>query len=740
MAMNLDAVFENVCVKAPMAARTKDEAIDELCAMIAERRRLSAHASQFARAVKEHELKGGPQDREGVVFPHAPSAIAGTAVLAIGKFAHPTRWDRKGSSTTRVVCLLIVPEGGRADPVVVELSKMLNNRAIINRFYRCESEKDFQDFFRCVGKNLDVPTGFSLMGSLPPKQRERIQTIGWAPNRAVMAFASVHHNHTVVLWDEPTQAVEELKGHQNTVWDLAWSPDGTRLATGSMDSTIRVWNVQPPAELERSIPLNAYVHGIAWSPDGASVAVARHIGGIQVWDTSTWTLNRALEGANVEPAYRVAWSCDGELLAAVGGRGTAAALQLWEGRSPRAVQRLTRGQGPLVALAWSPTNEFLATGDAAGVIDVWRRERWDCPEKSWGAHHGQITSIAFSHDGQYLVSKGEDGNVLLWSTREWEELACILDPTTGSWWDPVAFHPQQMRLATLGGVGDAIRVWEIRGEVLESGRTHGLRGALEVDEQLPRLPPALVEAVWKREAVLFAGAGMSAEALGVRTANLTDELVADIRRHYPEYDATGRSFETVADEYEAILGADTLTTRLVAEIPQDADPSPSHRIASDLFSTVITTNWDLLFEAAYRLAGSRALVVSSNEGAPAYGADQPTVIKMHGTVETPTTIVATASQYETYHLSHPDLLKLIGTIVDRHVVVFVGYGLRDEHLRRLLATTRYGKQRWAKAAFAVGHFDEARAAVLENRDIKVINCDAAMFFPALQRAVEHLGG
>jgi hypothetical protein len=64
-------------------------------------------------------------------------------------------------------------------------------------------------------------------------------------------------------------------------------------------------------------------------------------------------------------------------------------------------------------------------------------------------------------------------------------------------------------------------------------------------------------------------------------------------------------------------------------------------------------------------------------------------------------------------------------------VLFVGYGLRDEHVRHLLAQIRANRQQWTRKAFAVGFYDEVRTKLLASRQIEVIDSDADEFLADL---------
>jgi hypothetical protein len=238
-----------------------------------------------------------------------------------------------------------------------------------------------------------------------------------------------------------------------------------------------------------------------------------------------------------------------------------------------------------------------------------------------------------------------------------------------------------------------------------------------------QIPNALVDAVKQRQAVLFAGAGMSYPALGVLGRHVRDAIGNEIKKDHPDYDPAERSFEDVCDEYVALNDRQGLVNRLASLIDQNAFPTPGHIAAVKAFRFIVTTNWDLLFEAAYRQVGQHYQVLATNADAPNFNFDQHNLLKIHGSADRPLTLVATSEDYESYSDTHRDLLDRLSELLHNNTILFVGYALRDEHLRRLLTHIRKRRGAWARRAYAVGFFDVVRTRLLDRRGIEVINVE-----------------
>jgi len=249
-----------------------------------------------------------------------------------------------------------------------------------------------------------------------------------------------------------------------------------------------------------------------------------------------------------------------------------------------------------------------------------------------------------------------------------------------------------------------------------------------------RIPNALVDAVKQRQAVLFAGAGISAKSLGFAGGYVRDAIGNEIQKDYPEYNVASRSLEEACDEYVALNDRITLVNHLAALIPQNAAPLQSHIAAVKAFRFIVTTNWDLLFEAAYSQIGQGRQVLATEADAPNFNYDQHNLLKIHGSADRPLTLITTSEDYENYPDTHHQLLDRVADLLWNNTVLYVGYGLRDEHVRRLLAHIRRQRGEFARRAYAVmgeNFNDRVRTRLLDKRNIEVLPYDADDFLPEL---------
>ena len=129
----------------------------------------------------------------------------------------------------------------------------------------------------------------------------------------------------LVLNELEFKPASTLEGHTEPVWSVAFSPDGTRLASGSSGGGVRLWDVasgEPTATLEGH---TEPVWSVAFSPDGTRLASGSSGGGVRLWDVASGKPITTLEG-HTSWVLSVAFSPDGTRLASGSGDGT---ILLW---------------------------------------------------------------------------------------------------------------------------------------------------------------------------------------------------------------------------------------------------------------------------------------------------------------------------------------------------------------------------------------------------------------------------
>jgi hypothetical protein len=144
--------------------------------------------------------------------------------------------------------------------------------------------------------------------------------------------------------------------------------------------------------------------------------------------------------------------------------------------------------------------------------------------------------------------------------------------------------------------------------------------------------------------------------LRVTGSSVRDTIGLEIKSQFPDYDFNVRTFEDVCDDYAALYDQIALVNKLAFLIPTNVVPLKSHVAAVQAFRFIVTTNWDLLFERAYQQINQGFQVLSRESDAPNFNYDQHNLLKIHGSVDAPLTLIATSESYEDYPDTHKRLL------------------------------------------------------------------------------------
>jgi WD40 repeat protein len=229
-------------------------------------------------------------------------------------------------------------------------------------------------------------------------------------------------------------------GHDGPVTAVAFSPDGTLLATASADGSARLFDPATGAELAR-LGHDGPVTAVAFSPDGTLLATASADGAARLFGAEVTRLSHD------DAVVRVLFSPDGTRLATASADGSA---RLFDPATGAELARLGH-DGPVTAVAFSPDGTLLATASedqSARLFDP----TTSAELARLGHHGGPVTAVAFSPDGTCLATASYDGS------------ARVFDPTTGAELVrhdhgrqvfAVAFSPDATRLATAANDGSA---------------------------------------------------------------------------------------------------------------------------------------------------------------------------------------------------------------------------------------------------------------------------------------------
>ncbi len=294
-----------------------------------------------------------------------------------------------------------------------------------------------------------------------------VLNIAWSPDGKKIASAST--DKTVQIWNATSKnPILIYRNHSKPVSALAWSPDGSRIVSGSWDTTVQVWHVQTGRKLFTYRGYSREVSTVAWSPDGEYIAAGS-------WDT-TVQIRQAGSGSRLftyqghsSPVYAVAWSPIGPSSSLDGGWSIASAsgdpvnadvdntVQIWNALT---------GSNHLIyrdhfyyvhAVAWSPDGKKIASASADTNVQVWNVTTGR-NILTYRGHSSKVNAVAWSPDGKRIASASDDRTVQIWDATTGGTIFTYRGHSKEV--SSVAWSPNGTRIAS-AGYDATVQVWQV---------------------------------------------------------------------------------------------------------------------------------------------------------------------------------------------------------------------------------------------------------------------------------------
>lgn len=281
-----------------------------------------------------------------------------------------------------------------------------------------------------------------------------VNAVCFSPDNAQLALACDGRRSRLVdtaSWtDLPTE-----RGFGRNLYGVAFSPGGTRLATGGLDGTVRLWDLET-GEPVLTLAHPDWVSAVAFSPDGV-LATACRDGVVRLWQVEdgqrrpepyAQIRHRGTVRAVVfEPGgERVATACDDR------------SAQIWSLDGPTRVASLPH-HARVFGVAFSPDARKLATACQDGVARVWDVDSRTVDDEL--PHRGWVLDVAFSPDGRLVATASRDRTAGAWEVGTERRLVTIRHAGAVR---RVAFSPDGRWLAT-ASYDNSSQIWRFSREV-----------------------------------------------------------------------------------------------------------------------------------------------------------------------------------------------------------------------------------------------------------------------------------
>ncbi|MBT9316070.1 WD40 repeat domain-containing protein [Leptothoe spongobia] len=287
-----------------------------------------------------------------------------------------------------------------------ELSALLARQAFLfNQRDQCQVLDQVDEALREI---LSLPDFSNILRG----HSAAVHCVALTPDSRLLASGS--EDQTVRLWnlEEPSFLAKTLKNHQGSVYAVAFSHDGKLLATGSEDSTVQLWNLtqfDKPRNILKDH--NGSVYAVAFSPNSKLLATGSEDSTVRLWNLNQPNTPIAILKNHTDVVHSLAFSPDGKLLASGSSDKT---IQLWSLTNLSIPLNVLSSQDGVYTLAFSPDGQLLAAGGWDGTVQLWDFSQLDKAPVKLKGHKGYIRSVAFMPNNSILASSGDDQTVRLW--------------------------------------------------------------------------------------------------------------------------------------------------------------------------------------------------------------------------------------------------------------------------------------------------------------------------------------
>jgi WD40 repeat protein/serine/threonine protein kinase len=261
------------------------------------------------------------------------------------------------------------------------------------------------------------------------------------------------YDKTARIWDARTGAqLMVLSGHGDRIRSAAYSPDGTRIVTAGLGKTARIWDARTGAELAVLSGHASWVMSTAYSPDGTRVVSGSADKTARIWDARTGAELTVLSGHG-DRIRSAAYAPDGTRIVTASTDRTA---RIWDARTGAELAVLSGHGDSLESAAYSPDGTRIVTASTDKTARIWD-SRTGSELTVLSGYGNSIDSAAYSPDGTRIVTASEDKTARIWDARTGAELAALSGH--GDLLESAAYSRDGTRIVT-SSMDKTARIWD----------------------------------------------------------------------------------------------------------------------------------------------------------------------------------------------------------------------------------------------------------------------------------------
>lgn len=263
-----------------------------------------------------------------------------------------------------------------------------------------------------------LPTKYLLTTDLAAHQ-DQVSSVVLTADQTKVATGS--WDNTIRVWNAQTSELEQtLVGHESLVNSIVISNDGTTLVSASDDTTLKVWNFKTGELIQTLKGHNDVVNSVALTPDGKTAISASDDETIRIWNLETGKSELTLTG-HEDWINSVVVSNDGKTIVSGSSDET---VRVWNLQSGTLECTLKGHQNVINTVAISPDGQTIVSGSDDETVKVWNWQSFEL-KHTFEVAAGWVNTVNISADGTKVISGSDDGVIRMWSLATYEPLALL---------------------------------------------------------------------------------------------------------------------------------------------------------------------------------------------------------------------------------------------------------------------------------------------------------------------------
>ena len=279
-----------------------------------------------------------------------------------------------------------------------------------------------------------------------------VDSVAFSPDGKFALSGSV--DETLKLWEVDTgKCLRTFEGHIGSVDSVAFSPDGKFALSTSGDNTLKLWEVDTGECLRTFEGHIGSVDSVAFSPDGKFALSGSWDKTLKLWNIDTGECLRIFEG-HTYYVFSVAFSPDGRFALSGSGDKT---MKLWDIDTGECLRTFEGHTNRVRSIAFSPDGKLALSGSWDKTLKLWNIDTGECL-RTFKGHTAYVPSIAFSPDGKFALSGSDDKMLKFWDIASGQCLRTFEGHTGGM--SSVAFSPDG-KFALSGSLDGTLKLWNL---------------------------------------------------------------------------------------------------------------------------------------------------------------------------------------------------------------------------------------------------------------------------------------